>query len=611
MKGMRKIRRGRGFKGLLSYLLDHDEPKLIFGTISFGSVDDMTREFVALSKTRKDIEKPVWHNALRLPSGEHLSDEKWSVIAYDYIQMMGFSDSAQYIVIKQHKKEGEHIHIAANRIAGAPGGGIYVGKNENLKSTRIIAELEKKYGLEITKNIDYDNEKVVMPERASMSKNEIEKSLRTGTAPVRAILQNVIDEALVDTPDLHDFTERLFLAGITVKPNIASTGRVNGLAFGLNGITFSGAKLGRKYAWNQLKKQVDYDRQRDNQLLQKLKKTAKKNDENRASQKGLRDAISINSETSKDRERLGSHNDWHHEKVETVISNTQSKRKDFSNRPKQDNQPTQQIKLDDGSYGTPSGHNHINDFISIKKEALNMQNDTEIKRKKRLLHDNELFTITGKTPSNLDPDEIEKEQRQFLKTLDLVFDKRGNEYFHKTTGKLAFVEHSDRITGHAGLLNKDGSQNMIAHKAMAQAAKLKFGVVFRSSGSDDYVRASWLAAAMIGCNDVGLEPEPKDCEALLQMMREHANKYQRPPSLHPAIQKILDEHRANISFTKKHMRTASGGKSEAEEAAEEAQRIKNSSKYRGNSIGNMVDRFRKNNESEKPNHNFDREHHRK
>jgi len=113
---MRRIIRGRGFKGLLSYLMDHDSPEFIGGTISYGSVTDMTREFVTLSDTRKDIKKPVWHNALRLPSGEHLNNEKWSAIAADYMQQMGFSNASQYVAIKHNHSDGEHIHIVANRV---------------------------------------------------------------------------------------------------------------------------------------------------------------------------------------------------------------------------------------------------------------------------------------------------------------------------------------------------------------------------------------------------------------------------------------------------------------------------------------------------------------
>lgn len=115
MKGMQKIRRGSGFRGVLAYLLDHDQPEVISGTISSGTVQQMTREFVAMSATRPDIKKPVWHNSLRLPSGDHLSSAAWSKIASDYIRGIGL-ESAQWVAIKHNHADGEHIHIVANRV---------------------------------------------------------------------------------------------------------------------------------------------------------------------------------------------------------------------------------------------------------------------------------------------------------------------------------------------------------------------------------------------------------------------------------------------------------------------------------------------------------------
>jgi hypothetical protein len=115
MKGMQRVRRGSGFKGVLAYLLDHDEPEIIAGTISPGSAVEMTSEFIALSETRKDIAKPVWHNSLRLPKGDTLDKLKWSKIVEEYMHDMGFT-SSQWVAIKHNHSDGEHIHIVASRV---------------------------------------------------------------------------------------------------------------------------------------------------------------------------------------------------------------------------------------------------------------------------------------------------------------------------------------------------------------------------------------------------------------------------------------------------------------------------------------------------------------
>lgn len=587
-----KIRRGRSFKKLLSYLLDHDEAQIIMSTISDGSINEMTREFAALAETRLDIDKPVWHSALRLPAGEHLTDEKWSAITLDYMKMIGFSETAQYVSIKHDKNDGEHIHIEANRIGGAPGGGVYLGKNENLKSTRIIAELEKKYGLRITKSADFDNDKVVMPDRSSLSKNELEKALRTGEAPARLLLQQVIDEALTDHPDLHDFTERLFIAGVTVKPNIASTGRVNGLAFNLDGISFSGSKIGKKYSWNQLQKQIDYNPDRDSHLLKNLKEAAQKNDEIRASQKASRHSISANAETSKDSERTSISDARHHKQTQQSIISTQSRRANADAESTQDKPKNQQIKRADSSYFSASSRNHYNSLIHVTKKGFNMKNVIEMKRKKRhQQQEEELLIITGKKRVNVNLEKFAEEQKKFHKTLELAFEKRENSWYSKHNGKLAFTEMDDKIVGGEGLMNKDGTYNEAAMRAMKQAAQLKFGDTFESIGSAEYVRESWFSTAKIGCFNTGYEPKPDDFDRLIDELKKHEEKYGKPLYLHPRISKQLNDHKRQLENTKRHLKTASGGNSDAEIKTEQ-ERLLNQKQAATVNIGAMVDRFR-------------------
>lgn len=137
MKGMQKIKRGRSFMKLKSYCVSHDNGHRIGGNATI-------REMIAAANQRKDIQKPVWHSSLRLPEGETISDEKWNLIATEYLHELGFSESHPFEIIKHESKEGEHVHIIASRVG--MDGKIYLGQNENLRSTKIVAALEKKTG---------------------------------------------------------------------------------------------------------------------------------------------------------------------------------------------------------------------------------------------------------------------------------------------------------------------------------------------------------------------------------------------------------------------------------------------------------------------------------
>ncbi|EFH6743349.1 relaxase/mobilization nuclease domain-containing protein, partial [Escherichia coli] len=154
MKGMQKIKRGKSFAGVVRYVLQSgahhkSDPTVIGGNMLSDSAVELIAEFDSTKHLRPDVQKTVWHNSLRLPNGESLTDEKWSSIADDYMKRMGFSDTHLRCYVL-HDDDGQHIHIIASRIDIA-GGKLYLGRNENLISTRIISELEIAHGLTVTK----------------------------------------------------------------------------------------------------------------------------------------------------------------------------------------------------------------------------------------------------------------------------------------------------------------------------------------------------------------------------------------------------------------------------------------------------------------------------
>lgn len=272
MKGMSKISRGKGMQGAVAYVLDGGQ--LIGGNMAGADLDELTAEFQASKSLRPDIEKHVWHNSLRLPKGDSLPNEKWTEIGDRYMEKMGFTKDHQRIYVLHDDQAGQHIHIVASRIA--LDSSVFLGRNENLKSTRIISSLEKEFGLTVTKGPGYDQDgKTIMPNRSKPTKNEIEKSFRTGIQPVRTQLQEIISEAVKGKPTFTAFVERLESAGVGVRPVVAK-GAVTGLSFSLDEVSFSGSKLGKGFKFNELKeKGLDYDKDRDSECVERLRAQAK------------------------------------------------------------------------------------------------------------------------------------------------------------------------------------------------------------------------------------------------------------------------------------------------------------------------------------------------
>ena len=261
MKGMQKIKRGKSFSGVVLYVLkpgSHHRtvPEVIGGNMTGDCSQELIDEFNLTKELRSDVAKPVWHNSLRLPQGESLTNEQWKRIADDYMKRMGFGDTHLRCYVLHDDQAGQHIHIIASRI-DLNGGKLYLGRNENLISTRIISELEFAHGLTVTRTASSIAPK--QPKRKRISRNEQMLSERTGVPCPKKSLQQIIDKSLADTPDLLTFIKRLEEAEVGWTANVASTGKMNGFSFSYRDIAFKASQLGKGYSWANLQKQLNYN----------------------------------------------------------------------------------------------------------------------------------------------------------------------------------------------------------------------------------------------------------------------------------------------------------------------------------------------------------------
>ena len=278
MKGMQKIKRGKTFNGLISYLLKpashhKSDPYVVGGNVIDSFAETLSAEFNATKLLRSDVSKPVWHNSLRLPAGESLPIQRWKLLADDYMTRMGFSETHLRAYVLHDDKDGQHIHIVASRI-DSTSGKLYLGKNENLISTRIIQDLEKDYQLTRTKGTDALKPST-LPAKRKKSRSEAMMEKRTGELCPKTIIQNALEVFLADKPSTTEFVHQLAAQYIRAIPNIASTGRMNGFSFEYNGIAFKASQLGKGYSWSALQSRIDYQQERDNAFLFKLKSSVR------------------------------------------------------------------------------------------------------------------------------------------------------------------------------------------------------------------------------------------------------------------------------------------------------------------------------------------------
>ncbi|EFO1890086.1 relaxase [Escherichia coli] len=275
---------GRSFKNRVEYILK-DDHRFICSNMSAdkNNVSDLTDEFKTVNSFRQDIKKPVFHAFLSLPKNEHLTDEKWEEIAKDYLKEMNIDiEKHQYICVRHKDTDKDHIHIVANRVG--LDGSVWHGQHSAFNTIAACERLEIKHSLTITKSLQGQKSDVSAPTKA-----EIEQALRTSEKPARLVLQNALQAALVGKPDLSTFLERLQAVGIEPAFNVASTGNVAGVSFGIKNneknIFFKGSSLGKKFSWNTIKGKVKYDKNRDDELVRRF--AARKTDDENSIRRSL------------------------------------------------------------------------------------------------------------------------------------------------------------------------------------------------------------------------------------------------------------------------------------------------------------------------------------
>ncbi|MCK9619228.1 MAG: relaxase/mobilization nuclease domain-containing protein [Methylobacter sp.] len=462
-----QIGRGKGQKGLLAYVFEghkdrgiDKEAVMVGGNCSGSALEEIQAEFSALRKIRPDIEKPAWHCSLSLKPPERLTNEQWAQVAEKYIKGMGFTDKHLWIAVRHFDTEHDHIHLVASRVA--IDASLYLGQQEAKRSMPLTNQLAREFGLsELAHDARAEVKGITAGEKSMMD--------RTESIPTRIMLQTYIDDAAQGKPGFSDFIAKLEAQGVTVIPS-GKSGRAQGMTFELDGVPFTGTKLGDRFKWKPLQAQLDYNPERDQPILDRLRAQAAKPET-----AGELTNTTINQpETANDQRKYYTHTPKPYPvNIERATQNGMRK--------------LSECRLAHSDKGK-------------KREGVLLIDARSDRRFTGQLRRTDSKINTGN------------------RTLDIAFEKTENGVYRwKSRDTVAITDHGDRISVH--------SKAESAVRGSLQLAKSKGWKSVKATGNDEFKRQTYLIGSELGLMVQGYEPTEADREELKQRLAAREAKY--------------------------------------------------------------------------------------
>jgi hypothetical protein len=246
---MAKIVKGRGFKGVVNYILDKAKGTEILDSneVRLKSADTIIDSFIFQSELNPRLTKPVGHISLDFSAQdrEKLSNEFMLQIARDYMNRMGISNT-QYLVARHYDKEHPHIHLVFNRVDN--NGKTISDRNDRFRSEKVCKELTREYRLYFASGKEKVKEnRLREPDK---TKYEIYNTLKT-IVPHSQSWEQVI-RALKDQN-----------VGVTFKFK-GKTDEIQGVIFDKNGYSITGSKVDRQFSYSKIDQQLRANAQKLN-----------------------------------------------------------------------------------------------------------------------------------------------------------------------------------------------------------------------------------------------------------------------------------------------------------------------------------------------------------
>lgn len=229
--------KGKSFKGCVQYVMNETAELLDAEGVWADTTKDMIRSFAMQRSGRKEIKQPVGHIPISFApeDKERMTNDFMVQLAKEYMLEMGIKNT-QYIIVRHHNADNEHLHIVYNRINNDLK--LISVNNDYKRNVKTCKKLKDKYNLTYGKGKDrVKREKLNDPDK------------------VKYYIYDAIKAVLPNCKVLADLRFSLKKYGIELEYKYKrTTNEIEGVSFRYNNIAFKGSQIDRKFSFGNLKK---------------------------------------------------------------------------------------------------------------------------------------------------------------------------------------------------------------------------------------------------------------------------------------------------------------------------------------------------------------------
>ncbi len=248
------ITKGSDFGGICTYLLHpNKQAQIIGGNVAGTTPGELEAEFMAFASLNQRVKKVVNHLSLGFaPEDGVVTREMQERIGERIMLELGYG-SAQYLIVAHGRNDPghdtghdhDHLHIVANAVDLD---GKWVNDFQSFRRLeKVLRGIEQDEGLKEIQSSWEVKKRAPSHGQTQRYKREVREvaagSREAATLPVSDRLQTAIDNAATGSQTVVEFARKLAIAGISTKFKVTRTGKVQGISYGMEGVSYQGNQL--------------------------------------------------------------------------------------------------------------------------------------------------------------------------------------------------------------------------------------------------------------------------------------------------------------------------------------------------------------------------------